>query len=102
MKGRIYISGPISGFKDNNRSAFIDAEAQLRAAGHEVFNPIDNGLPDDSDWSTHMRADIKALMECQTIYVLKNWHISKGASLELHIAKQLGMDVRFQKAEVVA
>ena len=99
MQGKTYISGPISGWPDHNRSAFIDAEAQLRAAGHEVFNPIDNGLPSDSDWSTHMRADIKALMECETIYMLRGWHASKGASLELHIAKQLGMAVFFQGIE---
>ena len=97
MQGRIYISGPITGFKDNNRAAFIAAETELRAAGFEdIFNPIHNGLPDTAGWSEHMRADIKALMECQTIYVLKNWHISKGASLELHIAKQLCMDVYFE------
>lgn len=93
---KTYISGPISGWPDNNRSAFIDAEAKLRADGLDVFNPIDNGLPNEAGWSEHMRADIKALMDCDTIYMLKGWHASKGASLELHIAKQLGMIIFFE------
>ena len=40
-----------------------------------------------------MRRDIKALMECNTVATLPGWQDSRGASLEVHIGKELGMKV---------
>ena len=42
-----------------------------------------------------MRADISALLECDTIVLLPGWPKSRGARLELTIAMELGMDVYF-------
>ena len=39
---RIYISGPMTGIPNFNRSAFKEAEIVLTAMGHEVFNPGNN------------------------------------------------------------
>ena len=33
-----------------------------------------------------MKADIKLFMECDTIYILKDWTGSKGARIEYQIA----------------
>ena len=40
-----------------------------------------------------MRRDIAALMECDTVATLPGWQDSRGASLEVHIGKELGMKV---------
>lgn len=40
-----------------------------------------------------MRADIKALCDCDHVVVLPGWEKSRGATLEVFIATQLGMRV---------
>jgi hypothetical protein len=94
---RIYISGPISAGSAHiltaNIQAFTNKAIELRAAGHHVTNPAENGLPIDSSWSEHMRVDIRDMMDCDTIHMLPRWQDSKGATLELLIARGLGFNV---------
>ena len=92
---KIYISGPISGMPDLNKPAFMAAEEALRAAGFDVVNPVNNGLPDSAEWHEHMRADIKMLMDCDGVAMLEGWMRSRGAKLEREIAMQLGMTVKW-------
>lgn len=49
--------------------------------------------PDPGTWSECMRRDIKALMDCDTVATLPGWQDSRGASLEVHIGKELGMKI---------
>jgi hypothetical protein len=44
-----------------------------------------------------MRNDIKHLINCDDIYMLRGWWRSKGARLERHIAKVLGLGIVYQK-----
>ena len=91
---KVYISGPITGLPfDKVEKAFNDAEIRLQEEGYEVVNPLENGLPRDSKWREHMKADIKLLMECDSIYMLKNWTASKGARIEYQIALLLEYDI---------
>lgn len=90
----IYISGPISGMSDSNLPAFAAAARDL-AAKHpkaKIRNPFDNGLSPDANWSEHMRADIKMMMECDAVALLPGWQKSKGACIENDLAEALGMD----------
>lgn len=91
---KIYISGPISGLRfDKVERAFNDAEIRLQEEGYEVVNPLENGLTKDHSWREHMKADIKLLMECDTIYLLKGYKDSKGAMIEYDLARILGYDI---------
>lgn len=85
----IYISGPMSNCENLNREEFQRVEDPLKAKGHSVINPHKLGHKTDN-WITCMKTDIVALMECDSIYMLKGWHKSKGAKLELFIAMALG------------
>ena len=38
---KIYLSGPMTGFKDYNYQMFNDAAKKLRAEGFEVVNPAE-------------------------------------------------------------
>ena len=52
---RAYLSGPISGYDMNERrKAFSEAEELIHEPGVEVVSPLNNGLPDDAEWSDHM------------------------------------------------
>lgn len=91
---KIYLAGPMTGYKDLNFPLFISEAARLRALGHTVVNPQEiNGDP-AAAWSDCMRADIAQLVTCEGVACLPGFTSSKGASLEVLIAVKLGMNVR--------
>lgn len=90
---RVYIAGPMTGIPALNRPAFMQAEQQLLALGAVPANPVRNGLPDSAPWEAHMRADLAMLTLCDEILLLPGWAFSRGATLEVHIARALGMRV---------
>lgn len=91
---KVYISGPISGIALPIAIArFNDAELRLGEMGFDVINPIDNGVPVTAEWHEHMREDIRMMLDCNAIYLLKGWEQSKGATLEKHIAEKLGFTI---------
>lgn len=95
MNCMVYLSGPMSGKPDFNFPAFYAAAEKLRAEGYNVINPaeMDAADPKPLAWEDYLRRDIRVLLDCQAIALLPGWRGSKGASLEHHIAEQLGMKV---------
>lgn len=97
MKQKVYISGAIAHHDpEERRRAFADAARFLSLKGYEPVNPFDNGLPADTHWRRHMRADIALLLGCDRIYMLAGWELSKGAKLELDVASSCGIEVMFE------
>jgi hypothetical protein len=94
MKMKIYLSGPMTGLPDFNRPAFNAMAKLFIERGYDVVNPVDNGLTDSAKWEEHMRAAIKALMDCTHIVMLPGYEKSRGAMLEMHIARALGLCIR--------
>lgn len=92
---KVYISGKITGDADYKKK-FQNAENFLEAAGFEVFNPAKETAPGKS-WAFYMRNDIKQLMDCDAILLLKDWKESKGARLEAYIASQLDIKIYEEK-----
>lgn len=90
---RVYLSGPMTGLPDLNFPAFRAAAEHLRGLGLDVVNPADINPDESMGWEACMRADIKALCDCDAIALLPGWEYSKGAHLELHIASRLGLKV---------
>ncbi|KAF1021857.1 MAG: hypothetical protein GAK30_01546 [Paracidovorax wautersii] len=88
---RIYIAGPMTGLPDLNFPAFHAEAAQLRSLGHTVINPAEINADPTTAWETCMRQDINQLITCDRIHMLPGWTASRGAKLEHHIAKALGM-----------
>jgi hypothetical protein len=43
-----------------------------------------------------MKLAIKNMLDCDEIYMLKNYTSSKGALLELAIAKELGIKIKYE------
>lgn len=90
---RCYIAGPMTGLPDLNFPLFHSEAARLRGSGWEVVNPAEINPDTTSAWLPCMRADIKALVDCDTILMLPGWERSRGASLEHYIAQRLEMQV---------
>lgn len=109
MMGRmkIYIAGPMTGIPKWNFPAFFEAENQLLALGHEPVNPAHNdgatvqealesaGSPEapNNPWRWYMRRDLPHVLEVDALCVLPGWQKSKGASLEVHVAKAIGLPI---------
>jgi hypothetical protein len=55
-----------------------------------VVNPMELGA---GSWAACLKRDIKKLVDCDTIYLLRGWQNSKGARLERSVARRLGMHV---------
>jgi hypothetical protein len=91
---RIYVAGPMTGLPELNFPAFRAEAARLRAEGWEVISPVEinHGLEHEG-WNACMRRDLAALATCDAIQMLPGWHASKGATLEHHVATQLGLAV---------
>ena len=95
----IYISGRITGNK-NWEKQFQEAENYLNKLGiYTVVNPLklEKQLTIKKTYINYMRNDIKHLINCSDIYMLRGWWRSKGARLERHIAKVLGLGIVYQK-----
>lgn len=103
---KVYISGPISlgGTLSPeecaaNVAAFGAAEEVVRALGHEPVNPTTSARDGERTatgfeaWVGFMRADLRLLLECDAIWMLPDWRLSKGARLEHQIANELGFKV---------
>lgn len=90
----LYLAGPMTGLPDFNYPAFNAMAQKMRSAGFYVVNPAENGLPADAPWASHMRRDLHALLDCQGIATLPGHEASRGANLEVHLARELGMPVR--------
>jgi hypothetical protein len=94
---KIYIAGPMTGYKDYNYPAFMEAEERIGNFTHgncEIFNPARN--PEQKTYADYLREAIKLLIQCDTIYMLPGWEKSNGATLEHKIAVTLGMEVIYE------
>ncbi|HBN7235663.1 TPA: DUF4406 domain-containing protein [Escherichia coli] len=92
----IYIAGPMTGYKDHNRTAFSMAAARLTAAAHVVLNPAT--LPDGLSQQQYMSICIPMLMCADVIYLLDGWEESDGARAEYAMALKLNMPVSYPSA----
>ncbi|NJJ56656.1 DUF4406 domain-containing protein [Pseudomonas grimontii] len=90
---RVYVAGPMTGITDFNYPAFNAVADQLRDMGYEVENPADHGVVEGAQWADYMAYDLTRLGLCGVIALLPGWENSKGAQLEVLIARHLGMTV---------
>lgn len=93
---KIFISGPMAGYKDFNNKAFYDAEAELTSKGWSVFNPA--WIKVDSTWDRNnlLPIDIAAVAQCDAIFMLTGWEQSAGARAEYEFAVSCGKTVIYQ------
>lgn len=111
---KVYIAGPIAGLPNQNRNSFFEAENLLKWRGFEPVNPhnlnhehfglcfgddipreITNGsasvFDESHKYGCYMRADLRAVLECDGILLLPGWERSRGARVEAQVAEILGI-----------
>lgn len=96
---RVYISGKITGLPIQEViRKFETAREKLQRFNFEVVNPLNNGLPFDAEWADQMGKDVALMLRCDAIYLLSNYSSSKGALIELAIARQMRMPIFIEEA----
>lgn len=95
---KIYISGKITGLEYSEAySNFEKAENTVLQTGNEAINPMKLVPFNPSyDWGDYMKKDIELLFTCDAIYMQRNWFKSKGARIELAIAKEFYIKVFYE------
>lgn len=103
MQKTIYISGKITG-TDDYKDRFLKAEQYLISKGFNVLNPVKAGkwlerrlAPKIPTWVEYMKQDIQAMMLADCIYMQKGYRESKGARLELFLAKVLKYEIIYEE-----
>lgn len=103
IENSIYVSGGITKVP-NYKEMFATAVAKLKDKGYLsvcIYNPSLLDLGPDASWQDYMRPCISALMECDSIYMLKEWYKSEGALEEHRLAKRLGFKIFYEEEEDV-
>lgn len=94
QRKRPYIAGPMSGLPDFNYPAFFAAERTLAASGFEPINPARaEGRSGCKTWMDYMRAALRDVADCDGVAALPGWQDSRGAAIEVHLARSLGLPV---------
>ena len=90
----LYIAGPMTGMKDFNRPAFNAAAKFLVRRGFKPLNPawLDHGEA-GGVWEDYLKRDIPHLLKCDGVVVLPGWDTSRGAKLEVRVAREVGMPI---------
>lgn len=93
---KCYISLPISGYDLAERRKLAEkVKAFLVAASLEPISPLDKGLSDEAPYAEHMREDLKILLECDAICLVKGWERSRGCNVENIIAQTLNLQTLY-------
>lgn len=111
---RFYVSGPISGLPNGNAHAFSVAKSLVHSWGHEAIVPHEiephrhegpcppsysnlvTGGGGHTSTACFIRTDLKVLLECDAILMMKGWERSVGARLEFDVAAISGLKIFYE------
>jgi hypothetical protein len=90
----LYLSGPMTGLPKHNYPVFNKATKKLRKKGFKVINPAELDGKKPLPWSDCLRRDLTEICKrCYAIATIAGWKHSRGATLEVYVAKELDMPV---------
>lgn len=98
----IYLSGAITHADKKQQQAnikrFYDLEEKLSLAGYEdVVNPAKLEVA-GYEWEDYLARDLAFICEYKPeLYMMKGWEQSKGARLELAMAKYLNLPLTYEE-----
>lgn len=89
---KVYISGKVTGL-DEAFELFEKAEKPILALGLNPINPMKLNHDHDKLWESYMKVCIKELCDCDIVCTLSNYTESRGAKIEVGLAKQLNIPI---------
>ncbi len=99
VKKKIYIAGKVTGEPISECTMkFGAAQVDLERLGHTAVNPLAVVGDWKCPWDLAMRKCIRALMDCEMIFMLEDYKNSKGAMVEYELATMLGMEIIYESS----
>lgn len=97
---KLYIAGRIAG-TSGYLEKFQQGSAEVEAMGHEAVDPcrLHDNCPPHTEWEHWIVCDITAMLGCDGVYALRDWGISKGATIEVQLALRLNKLVIYQSKQ---
>jgi len=93
-KPTIYLAGKIGNLPiDQVKANFTKATRDLESLGYSVITPLDLPHNHDKSWPSYMIEDLQALIKCDEVAMLSNWHDSPGAKIEHAFAQGMGKQI---------
>lgn len=113
---KLYLAGPMTGIPQFNYPKFDRVAARLREQGHEVVSPAEMDSPETraislaspdgnlqtiithgETWGDFLSRDVKLLADggFDAIAVLDGWEDSRGARLEVFVARLIGLPIYY-------
>lgn len=91
----IYISGPMTGLPEYNYPEFFRVQKLIEEQGDVAINPANTGVQEGWEWKQYLTKDLIDLLQgdVDSVVVLEGWENSKGARLEVHVAKELEIPI---------
>lgn len=91
---KCYIAGKIGDLPiDVYTKLFEEAKSEVSSLGYDPITPLDFPHEHDKTWTSYMREDVREMLNCTTVYCLRNWRHSPGATIEIDIALKLGLNI---------
>lgn len=91
-KKDLYLCGAISA-DPNYKEKFMKAHKALSKAGYKVSNPV-LFCGGETDWKKCMRKCLQVLSRKSYLAYIKDNYPSRGSDLELHVAFDIGVEVK--------
>ncbi len=100
---KVYLAGPMSGYPMYNFPMFDSYRNYLLLRGYEVISPADLDRAAGWDPEKHpanppdardcAKRDVEAICKCDAIFVMPGYKDSRGCTMELAVAKFIGIPV---------
>ena len=89
----LYVSGPMSGYPNNNveRFNFVCSVLREKLKDVEVINPAE--IPQNWSWEQMMEKDLQDVERSTHLAFLDGWNLSRGARMEMKLAIERGIQI---------
>lgn len=95
---KCYIAGKIGDLPPAvYKAAFEQAKNEVREFGFDPVSPLDLPHNHGKSWSEYMREDLIEMLKCDSLYALRNWRVSPGATIEIQTALSVGINIIHQR-----
>jgi hypothetical protein len=94
---KYYLAGPMAGKPDRNWPYFKKIAAYFRSRGYEVNCPTESGGSPTLGSLASLKLSLIHMLSCDGIIMLPGWSLSRGATLELLLAKLLDYKIMLLK-----
>lgn len=105
---KAYLAGAMSGLPEHGFPLFRDAAVDLRARGLNIVSPVEldesegfdaltepDVSPGSEKWAEFLARDVRVVADpsIEAVIVLPGWERSRGANLEVRVARSLGKKI---------